>query len=85
MIQTIWPSCDWTVFHVPTCTFVERVMWVDDATHRMTYHCDSPICLLHEHQFRKIVILRPNLTVLLDPLDDLGDGVVEREHELSNA
>lgn len=87
----IWRLSDrdeWTVLHVPTCELIDSVIWVDDSTHRLAIHCGALICPLHEAQFRKIMIVRPARTVLVDPLDDVGDDgseVVENHKERQHA
>ena len=73
---------NWSVFHVPTCTSVPGVVWADDSTHMIAVHCGAFFCMLHKFQLRKVVLLHKSKTVLLDPLDDMGDDEVSFKNEL---
>ena len=64
---------NWTVFHVPTCSVVHNVVWVDDSSHKFSVSCGAMWCVGHDEQAKKIVIFASRRLVMIDPLDDIGD------------
>ena len=72
----------WLVFHVPTCTRLKNVLWVDDELAQWCEIWQSG-CRLGEtiHQAKKITINLQALTALVDPIDDPDEVTTTKTEE----
>lgn len=74
-----YPGKRWTVWDVPACRALARVMWVDDETMQVAVHgvpvrLQAGAILVDVQQRRRVVVLPEQSLVLVDPVDEEEPG-----------
>lgn len=74
----------WSVWHVGRCDLLKDVVWVDDEMNAY-WRLEQPLRVVGDEvagyleRARRIVILRDRRLVLIDPVEDVGNGDVIQE------